>query len=66
MSEYCKNCGRRLTFDEIGLHKKLCGKGSTSFLCITCLSEHFKVSEAMLYEKIEQLRAMGCGLFIRG
>ena len=65
MKEYCKNCGRKLTFDEIGLHKKLCGKGATSFLCITCLSVHFKVSEAMLYKKIEQLRAMGCGLFIK-
>ncbi len=64
MTEYCKKCGRKLTTDEIGLHKKLCGKMSEQFCCITCLSEHFQVSEELLREKIEQFRAMGCSLFI--
>lgn len=64
MTEYCKKCGRELSADEIGLHKKLCGKMSESFCCIKCLSEHFEVSEEFLKVKIEQYRAMGCSLFI--
>ncbi len=66
MMEYCKRCGREISADEIGLHKKLCGRGSQSFCCISCLSEHFKVSEEMLEEKIEQFREMGCSLFTKG
>lgn len=66
MTEYCKNCGRKLTNDEIGLHKKLCGKMSESFLCITCLSEYFDVTEELLREKIEHFREMGCTLFQKG
>ncbi len=64
MTEYCKKCGRKLNNDEIGLHKKLCGRLSESFCCITCLAEHFQVSEKVLREKIEQLRSMGCSLFL--
>lgn len=65
MTEYCKKCGRELSQDEIGLHKKLCGKMSTSFCCVGCLSIHFGVSQELLREKIEQFRAMGCSLFIK-
>ena len=66
MTEYCKNCGRELTNDEIGLHKRLCGKMCKSFLCITCLSEYFDVTEELLREKIEHFRKMGCTLFQKG
>ena len=64
MTGYCKNCGRELTNDEIGLHKKLCGKASESFLCITCLSVYFDVTEDLLRDKIKQFRDMGCSLFV--
>lgn len=63
MIDYCKKCGRALTHDEIGLYKKLCGKLSESYCCLTCLSEHFQVTEELLQEKIKQLKAIGCGLF---
>lgn len=53
MTKYCKKCERELTADEVGLHKKLCGKLSESHCCITCLSKHFEVSEQLLVEKIE-------------
>ena len=59
----CAVCGRELMKDEIGLTKKLVSRGATSFLCLTCLAERFGVSEALLKEKIEQFRQMGCTLF---
>ena len=62
--EFCKKCGAIVSLDEIGLHKKLCGKMSESFCCINCLAEHFEVSRELLREKIEQFREMGCSLFV--
>lgn len=61
--EKCLKCGKVLTHDEIGLHKKLCNRGATEFMCIKCLSEHFEVSEDLLKEKIQQFKKMGCTLF---
>ena len=36
----CKQCGRILTKDEIGLHKKLYNRGATSYFCIDCSSQY--------------------------
>lgn len=60
----CYACGKELTHDEIGLHKKLMGRGSEQFMCITCLSNEFKVSEELLREKIKDFKEMGCTLFL--
>ena len=38
-------------------------RGATSYLCITCLAEHFNCSEYDLRERIEYFRKMGCTLF---
>ena len=59
----CKNCGRKLTADEIALHKKLICRGAKEFLCLTCLSEFYDCKEQLLKEKIEQFRKDGCLLF---
>ena len=59
----CIRCGAPLTRDEIGLHKKLVNRGSTSFCCIHCLSEEFKIPEDKLRDLIEQYRRTGCSLF---
>jgi len=59
----CRNCGRSLSVDEIGLYKKMVNRGATSYLCITCLAEHFNCSEYDLRERIEYFRKMGCTLF---
>ena len=61
--ELCVRCGAALTRDEIGLTKKLINRGCTQFQCYDCLAKHFQVSVALLKEKVEQFREMGCMLF---
>ena len=56
-------CGRDLTADEIGLHKKMIHRGATEFMCITCLAAFFHCEEGLLEKKIEQFREQGCMLF---
>lgn len=63
MNERCETCSRELTRDEIALSKKLVNRGTTRFWCISCLAEHFQVTEADLEQKILDFRAMGCTLF---
>ena len=59
----CMKCGRPLSGDEIGLHKKMINRGSTEFMCITCLAGFFHCEEDLLRKKIEQFRQQGCMLF---
>lgn len=59
----CKQCGKPLSPDEIGLHKKLVNRGATDYWCIDCLSAHFKVSVPLLKQKIIQFKKDGCTLF---
>ncbi len=59
----CIKCGKTLTWDDVGAHKKLINRGAEEFFCITCLSEHLRVDEAMVRRKIEEFREMGCMLF---
>ena len=59
----CFKCGKKLTFNEIGAHKRFINRGSTEFMCLTCLSKEMSVSEETLLEKIEFLKKQGCLLF---
>ena len=61
--ETCMKCGRKLKRDEIALTKKRITRGATEFMCLTCLAEHFKVSEERLEEKIQHFKDSGCTLF---
>jgi hypothetical protein len=61
--DYCKQCGKPLSRDEIGLHKKLVNRGATEYWCISCLGAHFGVSILLLEQKIAQFKADGCTLF---
>ena len=45
----CKQCGRILTKDEIGLHKKLYNRGATSYFCIDCSSQYLEIPVPLLY-----------------
>ncbi|MCM1188338.1 MAG: hypothetical protein NC541_03465 [bacterium] len=59
----CKKCGRRLTPDEVGLHKKLFNRAADSFYCIDCCAAYFDVTVGLLEKKIRQFKDMGCTLF---
>lgn len=60
----CKHCGKSLTYNEIGLHKKLIGKTQKSFFCKSCLAEYLEVSVQLLEEKQRQYLNAGCLLFV--
>ncbi len=59
----CKQCGRGLTADEIGLYRKMVHRGAEAYFCITCLADYFCCEEALLRRKIEEFRESGCLLF---
>lgn len=59
----CMRCKAPLSYDEIGLYKKLINRGSKSFLCIKCLACELNVSEDNLRARIEMFRKQGCMLF---
>ena len=63
MPEFCKRCGAAITPDEVGLTKKLINRGCTEYLCFDCMAAHFRVTVALLHEKVAQFREMGCTLF---
>lgn len=60
----CMKCGRKLTCDEIGIHKKMINRGAEEFYCLTCLAEYIHTTEDVLLERIEHFRAQGCELFM--
>ncbi len=63
MADRCIRCAAPLSRDEIGLTRKLINRGCTEFLCYGCLAKHFDVTVAVLRQKVEQFREMGCTLF---
>lgn len=64
MDEYCLTCGKELTNDDIGFHKKMINRGATEFCCIECLSEYFGIPVEKSYDMIERFRSSGCTLFV--
>ena len=60
----CKQCGKELTKDEIGLHKKMINRGATEYCCLDCIAAYFQAPKELLKEKIEQFRKDGCTLFL--
>lgn len=59
----CMQCGRHLSADEIGLHKKLINRGARRFMCIDCMAAHYQTTVAAMQERIAHFRATGCSLF---
>ena len=64
MTEGCMQCGKALTFNEVGAHKKFVNRGSRQFLCKQCLAEKLGVTVEEIDWKIEQFKAQGCTLFV--
>lgn len=59
----CVRCGSSLEKDDIGLTRKMINRGATEFYCISCLADHFELTEETLRAKIREFRSMGCTLF---
>ncbi len=59
----CKQCGREVSGDEIGLTKKLINRSTEEFMCLPCLAKYFSCDEEILRRKIEEYRKIGCTLF---
>lgn len=59
----CKKCGKVLSYDEIGIHKKMINRGATEFFCLACLAAYTNSTEERLRERIEHFRRQGCLLF---
>lgn len=60
----CYVCGKEnLSKDEIGITKKLLGKNTKVFYCLSCLAEYLEVSEEELQDKINEFKDEGCILF---
>ena len=45
-------CGKPLSFNEIGAYKKFVNRGSTRFLCKTCLAQKLNVTTEEIDRKI--------------
>ncbi len=63
MEDRCCRCGRPLVPDETALTKKMISRGAEHFFCLSCLADHFEVTEEALRRKITEFREMGCTLF---
>ena len=63
MEEFCMCCGKKLSHDEIALHRKLYNRAATRLLCISCSSQYLQVSKELLIEKMLEFKEMGCTLF---
>ncbi len=59
----CRECGKELTHDEIGLYRRLVNRGAKDFLCIECLAAYFRISVDVLRKRIQTFKADGCTLF---
>lgn len=54
MTSGCMQCGRELTFNEVGAYKKLVNWGSRQFLCKGCLAEKLGVTVGDIDRIIER------------
>ena len=52
----CMQCGKELTHNEIGAHRKFINRGAEQFFCKQCLSKHLGVTPELIDEKIEQFK----------
>ena len=59
----CIRCGAVLGKDDVALTRKMVNRGAEKFYCISCLADHFELTEEVLLEKIREFKAMGCTLF---
>lgn len=59
----CVRCGALLGKDDAAMTRKMINRGAETFYCLSCLADHFELTEEILREKIKEFKAMGCTLF---
>lgn len=59
----CRQCGKELSHDEIGLYRKLVSRGAKDFLCIECLGAYYNLPVDVLMRRIQDFKDEGCTLF---
>lgn len=47
----CIRCGKELNTIDIGAYKKFINRGSTEFMCKSCLADDLNVSEELIDKK---------------
>ncbi len=62
--EFCTECGKELTTDDVGLYRKLVSRGARTFLCVGCLAKQYGISVEKLEERIKAYKESGCTLFM--
>ena len=60
----CIRCGKELNPIDIGAYKKFIIRGSTEFMCKSCLADDLNVSEELIDKKIEYFKKQVCTLFL--
>lgn len=60
----CIQCGKSLTYNEIGATKKFLNRGSREFLCFRCLGDKLNLAQEDMERKIEEFKLQGCSLFL--
>ncbi len=64
MMAKCYVCEKNnLSKNEIGLTKKLMGRYSKKYYCLSCLAKELEVTETELTDKIMEFKDNGCKLF---
>ncbi len=59
----CVSCENEVVPVEMGLTKKLMGKGVTNYYCFSCLAKEFNTSVEKLKEVVKEYQRQGCSLF---
>jgi len=49
--------------DELSICKKMLGRKTENYFCLTCLADFLHVAEEDILDKIEQFKGEGCVLF---
>mgnify|MGYP000538507631 CR=1 FL=1 len=61
----CFQCGKELTYNEIGAYKKVREQGARRSFCVKrCLAGRLDVPVELIDQKIEHFKQQGCTLFI--
>lgn len=60
----CFACGKeQISYNEIGLNKKMLGRSIKKFYCLDCLSDYLEITSQELLDKVDEFKSQGCTLF---